>query len=64
MAGPCGQDTEPRTPPSKSPKLSSDVSLIASVEEEYRLLGFDAVWILKEPTFRRKVSPPSSGFSY
>jgi hypothetical protein len=29
--------------------------------EECRLLGCGAAWILCEPTFRRNVSPPSSG---
>jgi hypothetical protein len=29
--------------------------------EEYSLLGCGAMWSLHEPTFRRKVSPPSSG---
>jgi hypothetical protein len=29
--------------------------------EECRLLGYCAVWILLEPTFRRNISPPSSG---
>jgi hypothetical protein len=29
--------------------------------EEYRLLGCSTVWVWFEPTFRRYVSPPSSG---
>jgi hypothetical protein len=32
-----------------------------SMLEKYRLLGYSAVYILCEPTFRRNVSPPSSG---
>jgi hypothetical protein len=28
----------------------------------YRLLGHCAVWLLYEPTYRRKISPPSSGW--
>jgi hypothetical protein len=31
-----------------------------SDSEESRLLGCGAVWVLLEPTLRRKVSPPSS----
>jgi hypothetical protein len=30
--------------------------------EECRILGCDAEWLLKEPTFRRSVLPPSSGW--
>jgi hypothetical protein len=30
--------------------------------EECRLLGCGAVWVYYEPTFRRNVSPPSSGY--
>jgi hypothetical protein len=30
--------------------------------EKCRLLGYIAVWLLWEPTFRRNVSPPSSGW--
>jgi hypothetical protein len=30
--------------------------------EEFRLLGCGAMYILCEPTFRRKVSSPSSGY--
>jgi hypothetical protein len=29
--------------------------------EERLLLGCDAVWLLRRPTFQRNVSPPSSG---
>jgi hypothetical protein len=29
--------------------------------EEWCLLGCYAVWLLKEPTFQRKVAPPSTG---
>jgi hypothetical protein len=29
--------------------------------EEWFLLGCYAVWLLKEPTFRRNPAPPSSG---
>jgi hypothetical protein len=29
--------------------------------EEYRLLGYSTVWLCFEPTFRRNVSPSSSG---
>jgi hypothetical protein len=32
--------------------------------DDYHLLGDDAVWLLSEPTFRRIVSPPSSGCKY
>jgi hypothetical protein len=31
-------------------------------DEEFRLLGCDAVWLLLEPTLRRNKSPPSSGW--
>jgi hypothetical protein len=30
-------------------------------DEEWRLLGCYAAWILKEPRFRRNLAPPSSG---
>jgi hypothetical protein len=28
--------------------------------EEWRVLGYYGVWLMKEPTFRRKLAPPSS----
>jgi hypothetical protein len=38
-----------------------DVRLHGGDYEECRLLGRGAVWIYYKPTFRRNVSPPSSG---
>jgi hypothetical protein len=41
-----------------------NISSFRNIEfsDEWRLLGCYAVWLLQEPTFRRNLMPPSSGF--
>jgi hypothetical protein len=42
--------------------LCKILGFLGSDYEECSLLGCDTVWVLLEPTFRRNVSPPSSGW--
>jgi hypothetical protein len=37
-------------------------ALVNTDNKEYRLLGCGAMWVYYKLTFRRNVSPPSSGF--